>query len=177
PRWAREGPRDVGQRGGEAAGRGAGDPARVAARGRDAAVERGGELERDQRPPAEHARAIAGGQEPGLLRTRPDHHSDARPAELRDAPAAHARVRVDHGDDDAAEPETEQRVRAGRRPPVVRARLERDVERRAAHPPAGGAEGLDLRVRRAGAVVETLAYDAPAAHEDGAYRRVREGAP
>ena len=169
--------RDVAQSMREAARRGTGDPARVAARGCDAAVERDGELERDERPAAEHVRTIAGGQEPRLVRTRPDHDRDARAPELRDAAAAHAGVGIDHGHDDAPEPEADERVRAGRRAPVVRARLEGDVERGAAHPPAGGAQGLDLGVRRAGAAVEALADDAPAAREDGAHRRVREGAP
>ena len=53
---------------------GAGDPAALAARGGDAAVERGGELQRDQRPAVLHAAgrkpalssAASAGAEPGL---------------------------------------------------------------------------------------------------------------
>ena len=56
---------------------------------------------------------------------------------------------------------------------MVRAGLERDVERRAAGALARRGERDDLRVRPARPLVPALAHDLAVAHDDGADERVR----
>ncbi len=78
---------------------------------------------------------------------------DAGGGEPRRALPGDQRIRIAHGDDDAADAGGDQRVGAGRRAAVVRARLERDVDGRAAHVVAARrrvAQGHDLGVRAAG---------------------------
>ena len=67
----------------------------------------------------------------------------------------------------------EQRVDAGRRRAVVRARLERHVHRGAARLLAGSVERDDLGVRPALALVPALADDLVSGDHDGAHDRVR----
>ena len=74
--------------------------------------------------------------------------------------------------DDLADARAEERVRAGRRLPVVRAGLERHVRGRAARPPARPRERHDLGVRPAPVRVPSLPYDPSLRDEDAADRGV-----
>ena len=56
---------------------------------------------------------------------------------------------------------------------MVRARLERHVERRAPRALAGGPKRVHLGVRLAAALVPALADDLAVAHDDGADERIR----
>ena len=159
--------------------RGPGDPLRTAAAerataGRDAAVERHRELQRDERTAAEHARAVPLGQPSGLRSADADDDRYAGASQARDAATAHPRIGIRHRDDHAFETERQERVDAGGSTPVMDARLEGHVQHRAGGTTSGGAQRLDLGVRRPGTGVEALAHHPPASHEDGTDRRVRE---
>src|SRR4051812_36373441 len=128
------------------------DPLRVARRGRDLAVERHRGLEQHPRPPGPRVLAERLVAEPraGRQLTVGDDDLDALVAQDPEAAARGLLGRVVGGDDDARDPRLEDRVRARRRPPVGAARLERDVQRRAAG--VGGAARVEARapgVRRA----------------------------
>src|SRR5262249_12076040 len=84
-------------------------------------------------------------------------------------------VRVAHRHDHAREPGAGHERRAGRRAADVRAGLEGHVERRSARPLARPGQGLDLGVRAARALVESLAHHAAALHDHAAHDRVRIG--
>ena len=102
----------------------AGDPAARAGARRDAAIERGRELEGDQRPAGAHAQEEAGVQALRLVLRQPDRDLDAGLAQLLDAAAVDPRVRVARRDHRAPDAGMEQRHGAGRRVAVVRAGLE-----------------------------------------------------
>src|SRR5262249_50833669 len=110
------------------------DPLRVAVLGRDLPVEAHRRLEDDQGPAgprvlAEGLVLQAGAR--GELAAR-DHDLDALVAKDPEAAAGGLRARVVAADDDARQPGAQDRVGAGRLVALVAARLERDVERRAA---------------------------------------------
>src|SRR5262249_31151687 len=94
-------------------------------------------------------------------------------AKALDPAAAHARVRIARADHDARDAGFEQGVHAGRSLPVMRARLERDVHRRAARALAGRAKRVHLRVRSSVALVPSLAADPPVPAEHRPDERVR----
>src|SRR5207245_9939137 len=149
-----------------------GDPPRTAAAkrataGRDAAVERHRELQRDERTAAEHARAVRVGQLAGLRSADAEDDRYAGTSQARDAATAHPRIGIRHRDDHAFETERQERVDAGGRTPVMDARLEGHVQYRAGGTTSGGAQRLDLRVRRPGPGVEALAHRPPASHQAG----------
>ena len=86
--------------------------------------------------------------------------------------------RVVGGDHDAREAGLEDRLRAGRRAAGVAARLQRDVQRRAAQVgAAGGRDRRALGVRLAQRGVEALAQHAAVAHDHRADERVGAGPP
>ena len=125
-------------------------------------VEGDGRLVRDERPRRARPRCAR----PRSGRARAISSSplgeldlDARRAQPLEPRPSVSRVRVAGGGHDARDPGRDDRVRARRRAPVVRARLERDVERRAARALAGRLERDDLGVRAALALVPALADD------------------
>ena len=136
------------------------DPLRVAGAGRDLAVERHRRLEQHER--AARARVLA---ERLVEQPRPrgelavgDLDLDPLVAQDPEAAAGGLLGRVVGGDHDAGDAGLDDRVRARRRAAGVAARLERDVERRAAQVgPAGGGDRRALGVRPAQLGVEALA--------------------
>ena len=114
------------------------DPLRVAGAGRDLAVERHRRLEQHVR--AARARVLAERlvEQPRAHRRLAvgDHDLDALVAQDAEPAAGRLLRRVVGGDDDARDAGLDDRVGARRRLPVVAARLQRDVQRRArAGPP------------------------------------------
>ena len=100
---------------------------------------------------------------------------DARARELADARAARARIGIDQPDHHALRARGDHGVDTGRCAAPVRARLERDVERRAARGGAGARERDRLGVRLEPA--RRAARDhAAGLHEQRPHRRIRRGA-
>ena len=128
---------------------------------------------------------VTHGRPVSMRRTKPRLISAASPAsrpcavrmpacsEPREARAVHARIGVAHRHNDAPHARGDQRLRARRRAPLVRAGLERHVRRGSAGRAAGLVQRHDLGVRLARALVETLAHDLPPAHQHAAHARVR----
>src|SRR5262249_60393560 len=125
------------------------DPAALATGGRDPPVQRRRELQGDERPAPERPHRVARREQASLPLAGTDDDRDPGAAESGDAPSSDARIRVRHRDDDPPEAEWQEGVDARRRPPEVRARLERHVEGRAARPVSPGAERHPPRMRPA----------------------------
>ena len=142
-----------------------------------AAVERDRRLQAQPRPAALHARDEADVELARLVAAAAPLDGDAGRREPRRAAARDERVRVAQGDDDAADAGGDERVGARRRAAVVRARLERDVDGRAADVDAargGVAQRHHLGVRAAGFLRVAAADDAAVgADDDAADARVR----
>ncbi len=107
-------------------------PPRVAAGRRDAPVERGGELQYDERKAAGHVLREVLDERSTLLFEHADVDPQSGAAQPRDATTAHPWIRIERADDDAGHARGDNRVHAGRSTPEVAAGLERHVERRAA---------------------------------------------
>src|SRR4051812_3787216 len=158
----------------------AGDPLRVAGARGHLAVERHRRLE-------QHVRAARAGVLAERLVEQPgargelavgDEHLDALVAQDAQAAAGGLLGRVVGRDDDAGDAGVDDRVGARRRAPVVAARLERDVHRRAAgvgH--AAGRQRLALGVRASVRDVVALAEHLAVLHHDGSDERVRRRPP
>ena len=105
------------------------------------------ELQGDGRPPFGRAQDVAAMEPPRGVRQNAGDDLDAAFAqELVPAPA-HPRVGVLESGHHAGDPRRHDRVDAGRRPAVMRAGLERDIERGAARRSTGVLERDALRVR------------------------------
>jgi hypothetical protein len=107
----------------------AGDPLALARGGGDAPVERAGKLEMKERPPILHPQQEAGidlGRLGGALAHL---HDDARCLEPGVALPFHPGIGILQRRDDAGDAGCHQGIGAGRRATVVRARLERDIDR------------------------------------------------
>ena len=157
----------------------AGDPLAGAVGERRAAVERDRRLQAQPRAAALHARDEADVELARLLAAAAPFDGDAGGLEPRRAAAGDERVRVAQGDDDAADAGGDERVGARRRAAVVRARLERDVDGRAADVDAarrGIAQRHHLGVRAARFLrVAAAGEPAVGADDDAADARVRIG--
>ena len=126
---------------------GAGDPAAFARGGRDAPVERGGELERQTRPPGPDAPHEA---RVDLLRLGGEtcgRHLDPGRPQRRETGARDPRIRILDGRDHPRDPGGDQRLGAGRRLADMGAGFQRHVSRRAARGRSGLRQSLRLRVR------------------------------
>ncbi len=153
----------------------AGDPACVAARRGEAPVERHrrlvgheGTVFGDPRPERLVLASGAGGD---LAVGKLD--LDARLAQPGEAAAVRLRVRIAGRRHDAGDSGRDDGVGARRRAALVRARLERDVERRAAGLLARRLERDHLGVRPAGPLVPALADNLAVGDDDRADDRVR----
>ena len=122
-----------------------GDPAAFAAMRGDAAVERGGELQRHQRAALCQTQDEAGGDLGGLVLQHALLHGDAGGAQAGEPGAVHARIGVAQGDDDAGDAGLDQRVGAGRGAAPVGAGFEGDVGGRASGGRAGRCRGRRFR--------------------------------
>ena len=110
----------------------------------------------------------------GLRGVGPDEDLDAPLAQSPDAAARDPRVGILERADDAGDPGRENRLRAGRRPAEVRARLEVHEQRRAARALPRGRQRRRLGVGPARPLVPSLADDHPVGvHDDAADPRVR----
>ena len=87
--------------------------------------------------------------------------------------AARDRARIAHRDDHARDAGRDDRIGARRRFAVMRARLERDVHRRATRALAGRSSAVDFGVRLAVARMKSFADDLAAGNDNGADHRVR----
>ena len=134
----------------------------------DLAVERRRTLQRHVRPALAHGRDEHAVLARGLGGEQAHLHPDAGRLQLCHAAPGHERVGIELGGDDPNDACRGDRRRTGRRPAVVRARLERDVQGGAAGTGTRRRERPDLGVRPAGPEVRPLADDLPVADEDGA---------
>src|SRR4029077_3761585 len=155
-----------------------GDPAGGAVQVGDLAIEGHPPLERRARPSLAHR----GEEHPILALGFPaagaDDALDTRGAELGEAAARDERIGIADRCDHAHDTSLNDRGGAGRCPSLMRARLERHIERGAARAGAGCPQGLDLGVGPAGAGVESFADDVTAGRDDHrADQRVRRGQP
>ena len=154
----------------------AGDPAR--SRHADAAVERDRHLVRDERSPGRDPR-------PPLLDLLTTSEAELSVGELDvDAvlpkpveAATVIRMWIELSGDDTRHPGRQERIDARRRRPVMRAGLERDVDRRAACVRSRRLQCDDLGVRAAPALVPAFADDLAAGDDHRADDGVRVGRP
>ena len=161
---------------------GAGDPGAVAGGGGGLAVEGHRHLQDHQWQAgasvlAEGLVEAAGG---GRLGTGGVVDLDAAIAEDAGAAAGGLLARIIRGDDDAGNPGLEDRLDAGRLPPLVGAGLERDVHRRPRRVLAAAATVLQrrpLRVEATEFCVEALTDHLPVAHDHRTDEGVRADAP
>jgi hypothetical protein len=147
----------------------------VALRGGDAAVEGDRGLQEDEGTPAR-----SGDEEPLVERARlrfRDADGDGKPgaAQRAQAGAVHLRVRVLDGDHDAPHAGRRDHRGARRRPSVVRAGLESDVQRGPASVRGRAAKRSDLGMLASGAAMERLADHAAALDHDASHHRVWVG--
>ena len=150
----------------------AGDPAALAALGRDAPVERGGELQRDQRPAPAPAQQIAGVHLGRRFGVEAERNPDPGVAQAGQPGAGDARVRVLQRHDATGDAGGDQRIGAGRGRAVVRAGLEGDVSAGAARTRAGAGERLGLGVRPAARLGPAARDDAAGADDHAADRGI-----
>ena len=111
------------------------------------AVGRYRELEHHIGPAGGHAQDMAGMRAPRFVRAGADIDRDAGGAQPRVTRAGHFRIGILKRRDDARQSGGNHRVRTGRRFAVMRARLERDVERPSPRRRAGAAQGLHFGMR------------------------------
>ncbi len=129
-------------------------------------------LQRDVRTPLAHRGHERPVQRHRLVGEKSSLDRNAGGAQGRGAPACDERVRIRNGRHHTAHTGglDERRARWGAS--VMIARLERDVERRAARAGPGRLEGFDLRMRPTGARVKALADDLAVAHHHRADHRI-----
>ena len=155
----------------------AGDPLALARCRGDATVERARELEVKERPAFPDAQEEAGIDLGRRRRTFADLDRDAGRRQTRMPLPLYARIGILEGRDDAADAGLDQGVGTGRRPAVMRARLQRDVDGGAFQGLARIGDRLGLGVRPA-AVLRAAARDhAAIAHDHAADGRIGPGAP
>ena len=158
--------------------RGAGDPPRRSVGGGGATVEARRRLHDAERPTGPPVVQVRRERSPDLVddRTRRDVDRDAPLPEPGDAATRDVGIGVDERDDDARDARVEQRLGAGRRAALVRARLERDVRGGAPGAGAGRRQRADLGVRAARWLGGALADDGPVRRDDhAAHPRVGGG--
>ncbi len=161
---------NMGDRIGERAGD---EEARIMVRPGGVAVRRLGELQSDHRPPLRHPQYVAEMIGAGLHGAHAGRRPRRRPRATAHGRGRRRAVRVLERGDDPRDAGGEDRVHAGRRRAVMRARLQRDVERRAARRLAGRSHGDGLGVRAA-AQRRVAARDDDAVLDDQrANRRIR----
>ena len=154
-----------------------GDPTRVSPVGAHSPVQRDRSLHYPEHASGSHTMNVLGIRLPGFLLEAALGHRDARLAKIRKPLPGDAGIGVLDCGDDAIDAGFEDRGDARRRSAVVGAGLERHIQRRALRVAPGLAKGMDLGVRLAGALVESLADNAALMHHDGTDDRVGRGAP
>src|SRR5690606_18614657 len=152
------------------------DPLRLAARRRDSSVEAHRPLEEDPRATGADPVAVGSVEPPGFAPQKAGGDLDSCRTESLRAFSVRHRVRIGARVDRALDAGGDDRVAARRCLTVMRARLERDVERRAARGFARIANRLDLRVRPAVTAMEPATDDAAATYDDGADERIGRNA-
>ena len=155
----------------------AGDPLALPRGGGDAPVERAGKLEMKERPPFPHPQQEAGIDLGRLGGAFAHLHGDARGLQPGVALPFHPGIGILQRRDDAGDAGCHQGIGAGRRAPVMRARLERDIDRGALQGFAGVRNGVGLGVRTATLLGATAGDHATIAHDHAPHGRVGPGAP
>ena len=146
--------------------RGTRDPAAAAVRQRDAAVERGRQLERHHRPAVRAARKETRHRPPRLRGQDTGLDRDPRRPQPRDAGARGPRIGVLDRDDDARHPRRDQQVRTGRPPRRdMRARFQRDGRGRPARRVARRGQRHRLGMRSPAGLRPAPSDDDPVAHD------------
>ena len=161
---------------------GAGDPGRVAGGGRGLAVERHRQLQDDERQAGAGvlAEGLVEAARGGRLGAGGEGDLDAAVAEDARAAAGGLLARIVGGDHDAGDPGLEDRLDAGRLPPLVGAGLERHVHRRPGRvlaPRAAVRQRRPLGVQPAELGVEALADHLAVADDHGADQRIGADPP
>ena len=154
----------------------AGDRDRLAAGRAGFAVGRDCELEHDVRAAVAHAADVAGMVAARLVGADADLDDNAGRAQPRMAGAGDFGIGIFERGDDARNSGGDDGIGAGRRFAVMRAGLERDVERRAARRGAGAAQRLDLGMRPAAGLSPAAADDDAVLDDDGADGGIGPGA-
>src|SRR4051794_10963151 len=155
----------------------AGYPCGLASRQRDLLIRRDGKLERDVGAAILNAPDVPGMRPPRLLRADPDFHQDAG---FRHAPMAGTRdlgIGVDQRRNHARDAGRDDRVSARRRLAVMRAGLERHVQRGAAGRVAGTRKRLGLGVGAATRLRPTAPDDDTVLDDHRADRGIGPGTP
>jgi len=156
----------------------AGDPPRFAPRGRNLAVQRGGDLERDEWAAGDETRAVRFDQAIRLGSANADIHPKAGPAQFRQAPATNFGVRIARGGYDSPDSIRNNKRDTRRRAFIEMATgLQRDIEGSAVGSWASPAQGRNLRMRTAGTLMITVSHDTAVADDHGPDRRIRAGRP
>ncbi len=146
------------------------------------AVGRLRELQRDGGAPGRHAQNMADVRIPRGFGKRADGHVDPRRTQLRMATAGNARIRIFERRHHAGDPGSDDRFGARRRPPVVTAGFERDVEGCALRQRTGLRQrfrfgvGTAAGLRCAGADHDAVAHHQGHRRPDWALRRRDDGA-
>ncbi len=133
---------------------------RLTRRRRRIKIRRQGEFQGDHRPPVGHPQEMSELGPPRLLREDPRLTSIPAPAKMGAAPAD-AGIGIVNRIDHAPHPGRDNRIGARRRPPMMTARLQSHVKRRAARLRSRLTQGFGFRMR-------TAAGLGPAARQNGA---------
>ena len=149
---------------------------RLAAGEAGLAVGRHRELEQHLRPAFAHAADVAGVGARRRLGAEPDLDRDAAARAAGRAPARDLRIGILQRRHHARDAGADDGVGAGRRLAVMRARLERHVERGAARGLAGALERLGLGMRPAAGLRPAAAEDDAVLDDHRADRRIGPGA-
>jgi hypothetical protein len=142
----------------------------------DFAVGRHGELQDHMRTASLDAPDVARMHPPRLLGADTDLDHDAGLGHAPVAGARDLRIGIDQRGHHARNPSADDRIRTGRRLSVMRAGLERDIERRPARGGTGAAHRLGLGVGPPAGLSPAAAHNHPIFHDDRPHGRVRPGA-
>src|SRR5207248_5603622 len=149
-----------------------GDPLALAAPGRDAAVERGGELQGDQRPAVAESAEEAGIDFDSFRPAEAGIDIETRRAQSSHALAGNARVGVLRSNHNPTYPCGDQRIGAGRGATPMATRLETDIGGGAASSVTRPVERLGLAMRPSARLRPPAPHDAAFVDDDAADRRV-----
>src|SRR6266478_4318186 len=149
-----------------------GDPLALAAPGRDAAVERSGKLQRDERPAVAETAEETGVDLGGFRRTETRLDVESRRAQSPHAFAGDARVGILYRDHYPPYPCGDQCIGARRGAAPMAARFETDIGGGAARGFAGPAERLGLAMRSPTGLCPAAPHDTAAIDDDAADCRV-----
>ena len=153
------------------------NPARRSRMACDLPVERHRGLERDEGTVRRHPRKKRCVLPPRFRRADARHDLDPRRLEHGDPTPFDKRIWVTERHHDTRDPRGDHRLGTGARPPLMRTRLERHVERRPTCQLPRHAERMNLRVWLARRTVPAARNDRPIAHDECPHERIRRRTP